>query len=149
MSDSLSKTAYNPLEMAGAIIKTTTESISDAAFLFEDAILDRCPLKLVIDRDMNKDDYKLNVEVAAEQALLHGNVNEALHQFQREVYLCHALPSSSDAVFLKSAATGMTGINEHEDPRKISLDIDRVWFDNIEQLWTKPQPWDERTERQA
>jgi len=117
----------NPFELAGKTLRRTYETIEDTYSLSEEVFCHSLPMKLVLGNCEWARGQSATIMDAAHQALKHSDVEEAAHQFRRELYfssLVDKLAGSPDQV---AAQVGLDAMDKKASPSAIEKAIDDAW----------------------
>lgn len=131
MSERFGSSAPNILDATGNCIRRTSEVISDSILVLGDAVWNHPSLPVKNNNSDYKEHYKLDVENAACDALRRGDVDEAIHQLRREIYLCRRLPGENNALLIEGSKKGLSDLHLKKSPKDVKADMVQVWAEEL------------------
>ncbi|MFN8551091.1 MAG: hypothetical protein U0103_06340 [Candidatus Obscuribacterales bacterium] len=117
----------NPFEIAGKTVRRTHETLLDAYCYTEENFCHTFPVNAVFGRLEWARDNSAAIMNAAHTALMHNDVEEAEHQFRRELYFTGLFDKFAGSPDEVAARAGLNAIDNHQSANSIDLAIREAW----------------------
>lgn len=129
---------FNLFEIAGKASRRVIEGVEDLGMALEEAVSSRL-LGLIIKPGSIARDHESHILDEARQSLRNGDITEAAHQLERELYFSSIMPTCAGSLQRKSAHAGLDAIKRGAGADSVAYDMDRAIFGPAALLLKTPE----------
>jgi hypothetical protein len=121
----------NPFEIAGKTVRRTYETVQDAYMLTEEKFCHSLPMSPLVGSSDWADTNTSEIMNAAQQALKHNDIEEASHQFRRELYFSSLVDKLAGSPNEAAAQAGLDAVARHENACAIDHAVQEAWTKRV------------------